>query len=257
MEFNFGEKMKSLRKKRNLTQEQLAEILNVSFQAVSKWETNAATPDISMFPIISNFYGVTTDELLGVDVSKTNEIVKELCGKIDNLFDEREYLEALPVLRKAVIDYPAKEELQYRLARALKGYVRNNNEKDDDRDEAIGIYIKILDTSANAEMRSKVLRELVYAHYPHDIPTAKTFLKQLAPFDVCYEYILSCSNLFEGQELADLLKSNIALFGNAILVCLEYFSTNYNPLIITEEQMAPETVESATQKLELMKKILE
>jgi len=255
MEFNFGEKMKSLRKKRNLTQEQLAEIFNVSFQAVSKWETNAATPDISMFPIISNFYGVTTDELLGVDVSRTNEIVKEICEKADNLFNERKYLEALPTLRKAVIDYPAKEELQYRLARALSGYVRDNNEKDDDRDEAISIYMKILDTSANAEMRSKVLRELVYAHYPHDIPTAKTFLKQLAPFDVCYEYILSCSNLFEGQELADFLKSNIALFGNAILVCLEYF-TNYNPLIITEEQMAPETIESAVQKVELMKKIL-
>lgn len=256
MEFNFGEKIKSLRKKRNLTQEQIAEILGVSFQAVSKWETNAAYPDISMFPIIANFYSVTTDELLGVDVSKTNEFVKEICVKVDNLFDERKYLDALPILRQATIDYPAKEELQYRLARALRGYVRENKEKDDDRDEAINIYLKILDTSTNTEMRSNVLRDLVYAHYPHDIATAKTFVEQLPSFQVCYEYTLGCSNLLEGQELADYLKSNISLFGNAILGCLEYF-VNHNPLIFTKEQMAPETVESAKYKFELMKKILE
>ena len=256
MKFNFGEKMKSLRKERKLTQEQIAEILNVSFQAVSKWETNAAYPDILMFPIIANFYGVTTDELLGVDVSKTNEIVKEICVKIDNMFNESKYLEALPILRQAVIDYPAKEELQYLLARALSGYRRENKEKDDDRDEAINIYLKILDTSTNTEMRAKVLRELVYVHYPHDITTAKTFVEQLPSFQVCYEYILGRSNLLEGQELADYLKSNIALFGNAILECLEYF-TNYNPLIITKEQMAPETIESAKQKVGFMKKVLE
>ena len=74
MKFNFGEKMKNLRKKkRDLTQEQLAEYLGVSFQAVSKWETNAAYPDISLFPVIANFYGVTTDELLGVDITKAKE----------------------------------------------------------------------------------------------------------------------------------------------------------------------------------------
>ena len=256
MKFNFGEKMKSLRKERKLTQEQLAEIFGVSFQAVSKWETNAAYPDISMFPIISNFYGISTDELLGVDVSKTNELVKEICARVDNLFNERKYPEALAILRKAIIDYPVKEELQYRLALSLRGHMTINKEKDDYRDEAISIYMKILDSSANMEMRSKVLRDLVYAHYPHDITTAKTFVKQLASFDVCYEYILGRSNLLEGQELADFLKSNISLFGKAILECLEYF-VNHNPLIFTEEQMSPETVESAKQKFELMKKILE
>ena len=65
-----GIKIKVLRKRMNITQEDLAERLGVSFQAVSKWETNAAYPDISMFPVLANFFNVTTDELLGVDLSK-------------------------------------------------------------------------------------------------------------------------------------------------------------------------------------------
>lgn len=63
MYINLGEKLKSLRKGHDLTQEQLAELLGISSQAVSKWETNASLPDISMLPVIANFYGVTTKEL--------------------------------------------------------------------------------------------------------------------------------------------------------------------------------------------------
>ena len=252
MEFNFGEKMRSMRKKHNLTQEQSAEIFGVSFQAISKWETNAAYPDITMFPIISHFYGVTTDELLGVDVSKTNEILKGICEKIDCMFNERKNFEALTILRKAIIDYPGNEELQYRLAWALTGNIRENP---DYLDEAINIYVKILDTSINTELRLKVARDLVYRHYTkNDITTAMRYTEQLPSFNVCREYTLGRSNLLEGKSLADYLKNNIALFGNAILECLEYMET-YN--LITKEQMAPETREHAKQKIELMKKVLE
>ena len=207
-----------------------------------------------MFPVIANFYGVTTDELLGVDVSKTNEMINKICAKVDNLFNEDKFPEALTILRNAVIDYPAKDELQYRLAMALTGNIR---EYPDYLDEAINIYLKILETSDNIKLRSRVTRDLMYRYYTkNDIVTAKIFVEQLPSFHVCYEYTLGRSNLLKGQELADYLKSNITLFGNAILECLEYF-TNYNPLIMTKEQMAPETIESAKQKVEYMKKVLE
>ena len=65
---NFGNRIKVLRRKMNLTQEELAERLNVSYQTISKWETNASLPDIAMFPILANLFNVTTDELLGVSL---------------------------------------------------------------------------------------------------------------------------------------------------------------------------------------------
>lgn len=62
MEFN--EKLQHLRKQKNLTQEELAEILYVSRTAVSKWESGRGYPNIDSLKAISKCFGVTIDELL-------------------------------------------------------------------------------------------------------------------------------------------------------------------------------------------------
>jgi len=64
MNIHLGEKLKSLRREKNISQEKLAQYLNVSFQAVSKWENENAYPDIELLPEIARFFGITVDELL-------------------------------------------------------------------------------------------------------------------------------------------------------------------------------------------------
>lgn len=61
-----GNQIKALRTQRGLTQEELAEQLGISAQAVSKWERNAATPDIQLLPALSAYFGVTIDELFAL-----------------------------------------------------------------------------------------------------------------------------------------------------------------------------------------------
>lgn len=60
----FSDKLKNLRKQAKMSQEQLAEKLNVSRQAVTKWETNAGTPDIVNLSAIANLFHLSLDELL-------------------------------------------------------------------------------------------------------------------------------------------------------------------------------------------------
>lgn len=60
----FSEKLKNLRKQSKMSQEQLAEKLNVSRQAVTKWETNVGTPDIVNLTAIANLFHLSLDELL-------------------------------------------------------------------------------------------------------------------------------------------------------------------------------------------------
>src|SRR5574344_685869 len=72
----FGQRFIRLRKTKNLTQAEVAEKLNVSGQAVSKWETDASMPDIALLAPISDLFGVSIDELLG---KKTNN--PEFTGK--------------------------------------------------------------------------------------------------------------------------------------------------------------------------------
>lgn len=64
-----GNNIKFLRHKNGITQEQLAEHLSVSYQAVSKWETNSNTPDISLLPKIAAFFNVSIDMLFSENIS--------------------------------------------------------------------------------------------------------------------------------------------------------------------------------------------
>lgn len=74
---SLGAKIASLRKARGITQEYLAEKCSVSPQAVSKWENDITSPDISLLPRLSELLGVTCDELLGVQRAEVVAVDKD------------------------------------------------------------------------------------------------------------------------------------------------------------------------------------
>lgn len=65
-----GNKIKQLRQKAGLTQEQLANLIGISAQAVSKWETGTTMPDITLLPVLSTEFGVTIDELFDLSTEQ-------------------------------------------------------------------------------------------------------------------------------------------------------------------------------------------
>jgi len=80
-----GEKIKCLRRERELTQEILAEFLGVTAQSVSKWERGESCPDIAILPSIASFFKVTTDELLGVDDRENERKIKHYIDEYNDL----------------------------------------------------------------------------------------------------------------------------------------------------------------------------
>ena len=73
----FNENLKYLRKEAKLTQEQLAEKLNVSRQAVTKWESGQSLPDIQNLKEMADMFGVTMDALVGEIGTKKDSILKK------------------------------------------------------------------------------------------------------------------------------------------------------------------------------------
>ena len=61
---SFGERLYNLRKENNISQEELAELLDVSRQSISKWENDKAYPEMTRLLFISNYFGVTLDYLM-------------------------------------------------------------------------------------------------------------------------------------------------------------------------------------------------
>ena len=84
-----GEKILMLRKARGMNQEEMAQVLGVSRQAVSKWELNEAVPDVNRVIAMSELFGVTTDYLLK-SIDKNAPQVANFAEKTTERFTENE-----------------------------------------------------------------------------------------------------------------------------------------------------------------------
>jgi len=106
MNMYIGENIKRLRREKNITQEKLSEHLNISCQAISKWERGETFPDITLVIPIASYFGVSTDELLGVDHAKNEQKIREYLGEYDRLSNEGKEKEKCDLIRKAYKEFP-------------------------------------------------------------------------------------------------------------------------------------------------------
>ena len=105
MQQTIGQRIRALRHKKRISQEKLAERLNVSFQAVSKWENDLSLPDVMQFPALAEFFGVSTDALFGLDGLETERRIEAICRRSWECRDaEPEQAEA--ILREGLERYP-------------------------------------------------------------------------------------------------------------------------------------------------------
>ncbi|MBE6682652.1 MAG: helix-turn-helix transcriptional regulator [Ruminococcaceae bacterium] len=115
MNVSLADKLKELRKSKNISQERLAEYLGVSYQAVSKWENGVTYPDILLLPDIARYYGITVDELLQVEQIDADKYFEECNSKSEALFRDGKRAEIIPLWQEAYKKLP--NDIQVRTAR--------------------------------------------------------------------------------------------------------------------------------------------
>lgn len=91
MSIQINEQIAYLRKAKGVTQEELATVLGVSNQAVSKWESAVCCPDITLLPELARYFEVSIDELMGYKGANTS---KDLVLQLRTIIDEMEAKEA-------------------------------------------------------------------------------------------------------------------------------------------------------------------
>lgn len=119
-----GERIQTLRHRRNLTQEQMAAALGVTAAAVSKWETRAACPDIAMLPPLARLLGTTIDGLLDFHPALTREEVENLVEQGQTLFEQGQAQEAVETCEKLLRQYPGDLYLEFCTASLYMRYLR-------------------------------------------------------------------------------------------------------------------------------------
>ena len=124
MQIKLGEKIRSLRKSRNISQEVLAQYLGVSFQAVSKWENGENLPDVTMIPAIAIFFDVSTDELFDINRLETEDKIQQACWDIAKWRNERPE-EAENAYRDLLKQYPGNEVILANLLYVLQNLQKN------------------------------------------------------------------------------------------------------------------------------------
>ena len=110
MDLSLGKRITKNRKRLGLTQDQLAEKLGITAQAVSKWENDLSCPDISILPKLADIFSISTDELLGRTKEWKYAVIaaqtKELGQQIASMLTEHGY-----AARGIFTDYDTASEL--------------------------------------------------------------------------------------------------------------------------------------------------
>lgn len=119
MKLNIGETIKRLRKEKEITQEEFAEVLGVSCQSVSRWENDLCYPDIELIPTIASFFGVSTDKLMGINEITEKENIEKYLERFQLAISKGKINECVAIAREGVKEYPNSYVLLDKLMYAL------------------------------------------------------------------------------------------------------------------------------------------
>ncbi|MBQ7645867.1 MAG: helix-turn-helix transcriptional regulator [Clostridia bacterium] len=171
MEIKLSENVKKLRRERELSQETLAERLGVSPQSVSKWERGENFPDITLLPVIANFFGVSVDTLLGTNEIEEAERIKAIVEKLGYYDIHYMRKELAEESETALADHPGSFEL-------MAWVVYAKFDTDPARSIELGEYV--LENCTDSGARNRVGRDLALAYLHNgDRDKAKAIAKTL------------------------------------------------------------------------------
>lgn len=222
---SFGQTIKTLRRGADMTQEQLAELLSISPQAVSRWETDAAMPDISLLPALTAIFDITADELLGIDSARRTEKVNTILADAERLCHSGDFAGSLACLREGYAQYPRAYAIMERLADAIVNVNARRGSRD--YDEAIDLCRRVLDGCTDSLLRYRALDTLATAcAYAGRTDEMRAAAEQMPPFEFCRERFMLWREDFNETGLAR-RKEFLAALIEQLLTALTLIASHY------------------------------
>ena len=198
MDITICENLKKYRKIKGNIQEQLAEYIGISIQAVSKWERNEGFPDITLLPKIAAYYNVSVDDLLGVGKIRQKE-------KIDEYRQRTKKENALEVWREAMREFPN----DLTVIAEYMHHLPDDNEKD--ANEKIDLCERLINESTEKENYNfTAVQNLCYTHMKlGNIEKAKEYANSMPIYYITQNQLMM--SLLKGEEAVNYIQNNIIM----------------------------------------------
>ncbi|MBR7185575.1 MAG: helix-turn-helix domain-containing protein [Clostridia bacterium] len=185
-----GNKIRELRKQRGITQEQLADSIGVSFQAVSKWENHIALPDITLTPVLAGYFGVSMDVLFDFNLKEVEEKALAIARESWK-YRSTDWAKARKIIDDGLKAYPDNVIL---LLNRL--YVMHSEETPD---EVIAIALKIIDLAQDEAIKYDACQFLAYAYKAKgDLALARKAIDLIPDIRFSNQRLKAC--ILEGEE---------------------------------------------------------
>lgn len=185
-----GEKIKTLRKQKNISQEVLAQYLGVTFQAVSKWENGTTMPDVATIPAIASFFGVSTDEIFDFNLYETQKQVEAIVDEHSRYWDT-DKPKAEQIIRDGLKKYPGNDILLNCLIGVLELPQRS--------DEVISVAKALIESTRYDEVRFDAYRIMAEAYSAQgDLSAAKDAIEQIP--EIYFTKLEVAARLLEGED---------------------------------------------------------
>lgn len=243
---SFSTIFKNLRRNANLTQEEVAEALSVTPQAVSRWECGSAMPDIALIPKITYLFGVTADYLLEIDVSRVENDVQGILESTSDAHNLGDREEVIRILRDGLRKFPNHPRLMATLASNLNMNIRKNLSEEDRKvrcEEVNDLCEYLLANSTDTDCRYVAVTTLIYlltdpdnaAFLGNGREKAKELIRTLPSRYHCREEMQM--NLMTREEIFEQRRKNAFRFFYDDLPFLILYM-NENPNYTLDEQLA-------------------
>lgn len=208
MEISIKDTLRTLRQKKNVTQEALANHLGITPQSVGKWERGEGFPDITLLPAIALYFGVTVDELLNVDQVRIDEKIKAYQDKSFEYNHNGETEKNLELWEEAYREFPndcrVLSGLMYAINRGpIYPIPRDMGER------KIALGLRILEESSEQDLREKAIQVLAYTY--NELGDKENALKYADM--AASPYITSAGlreSILDGEEGVTCCQENIA-----------------------------------------------
>jgi len=152
-----GSRIKALRRARDLTQESLAEYLGISPKAVSQWECDRTSPDISQIPLLCNLFEVTSDELLGIDVKSKQKRIDEIYSAAWEVASTGDHKRSISMWLDGIREFPDSFKLIGQYVDEVYMYSHMLEDKEEHVTRALSYIRKIISDCTDSKIRNEAM----------------------------------------------------------------------------------------------------